>query len=74
MLDGIQPDESNKFGEENFGFRAVGYGVQNMPAIVQAAVDAGAKWMVVEQDNPGPGKTSIESIEMSIQYLKTLKF
>lgn len=71
-LIGIPSDESGKDSEENFGFRPVGYGVQNIPAIVQAAHDAGAKWLVVEQDSPAPGQNPIESAEMSMNYLKTL--
>ncbi|MEG6611278.1 sugar phosphate isomerase/epimerase [Pseudoclostridium thermosuccinogenes] len=73
-LIGIKSDEKEKSDEEKFGFRPVGYGVQDIPAIIQAADEAGAKWLVVEQDNPGPGKTPMESVEMSINYLKTLKF
>lgn len=59
--------------EENFGFRPVGYGIQNIHALVEAAIDAGAEWLVVEQDNPGPGKTPLESAEMSVKFLKALK-
>jgi sugar phosphate isomerase/epimerase len=72
-LIGIESDENDKSSEEIFGFRPLGYGVQNIPAIIQASIDAGAKWFVVEQDNPGPGKTPMESVEMSINYLKSLK-
>lgn len=73
-LIGIKSEDSTKSGEESFGFRPVGYGVQDMPAIIQASKDAGARWLVVEQDNPGSDKTSMESVEMSINYLKTLEF
>ncbi len=36
----------------SFRFRPVGMGIQNVPAIVRAAVSSGAKWLVVEQDQP----------------------
>lgn len=72
-LIGIKSEASPQQGEENFGFRPVGYGVQNIPAILEAARDAGAKWVVVEQDNPGPGKTAMESAKMSIDYLRSLE-
>jgi sugar phosphate isomerase/epimerase len=74
-LIGVPTDENNKpgQGEGSFAFRPVGYGVQNVPAIVQAAVEAGAQWLVVEQDKPGLDKTPLESAEMSIKYLKALK-
>lgn len=71
-LIGIKPDESAKPEDENFGFRPVGYGVQDIPAIVSASADAGAKWLVVEQDEPGPDKTPLESAKMSVDYLKSL--
>lgn len=54
-----------------FDFRPVGYGRQDMPSIVAAAEDAGAEWLVVEQDRPSMGKTSMECAEMSIRYLKS---
>jgi sugar phosphate isomerase/epimerase len=73
-LIGIESDDYDNHAEENFGFKPLGYGVQNIPAIIQASIDAGAKWLVVEQDNPGHDKTPMESAEMSINYLKTLNF
>ena len=61
--------------EENphaFFYRPVGYGVQDMPAIVQAARESGVTWFIVEQDVPSLGKTAMESAEMSVQYLQSL--
>lgn len=57
---------------EGFEFRPVGYGLQDMPSILAASVDAGAKWVVVEQDRPSLGKTPLECAAMSRHYLATL--
>ena len=70
-LIGIE-DDGESASEEAFGFRPVGYGVQNMPAILDASVKAGAEWVVVEQDRPAPGDTPINSVKLSREYLKTL--
>ncbi len=70
-LIGIKP-ESETASEESFGFRPVGHGLQNIPAILEASVDAGAEWVVVEQDRPALGLTPMESIKTSREYLKSL--
>ena len=70
-LIGIDEDEKKDTGVK-FEFRPVGYGVQNFPDILEAAKDAGALWVVVEQDQPSMGKTPMECAEMSINYLKSL--
>ncbi len=59
-------------GENVFEFRPVGYGLQNFPVILEAAADAGAGWVVVEQDRPSMGKTSMECAQMSREYLKKI--
>jgi sugar phosphate isomerase/epimerase len=58
--------------EGNFEFRALGDGLQDIPAILKASQDAGASWVVVEQDRPTPGKTPLECARDSIEYLKGL--
>ncbi len=68
-LIGIKPEEKTA-DEEAFGFRPVGHGYQDMPAILAAALDAGAEWVVVEQDRPANGQTPMESIKLSRDYLK----
>ncbi|MBQ9079763.1 MAG: sugar phosphate isomerase/epimerase [Clostridia bacterium] len=57
---------------EGFEFRPVGAGLQNIPSIVEASKDAGAEWLIVEQDSPSMGLTPMECIEKSIEYLKTI--
>lgn len=56
----------------NFEFRPVGSGLNDFPAIVAAAKDAGSEWLIVEQDKPSMGLTPLECIEKSINYLKTI--
>ena len=65
-------DEDNKETSNSFELRPVGYGKQDIPTILDASVKAGAKWVVVEQDNPSMGKTPLECAEFSRNYLKTL--
>ncbi len=67
--DGAQKDGDD---ENAFCLRPVGYGKQDFPAILKASEEAGTKWVIVEQDDPSMGKTPMECIEMSINYLKTL--
>jgi len=61
-----KPDPSSQFE-----FRPVGYGLQDVPSIVAAAEDAGAGWLIVEQDQPSMGRTSMQCAEMSVKYLKS---
>ncbi len=55
-----------------FEFRPVGAGLQNFPAILESAKESGVEWIVVEQDKPSMGLTPMESIEKSIEYVKTI--
>lgn len=69
-LIGIDDGEAEQKSEEDsFGFRPIGYGAQDIPAIIAASEKAGARWLVVEQDDPSMGKTPMECAEMSIAYL-----
>ena len=45
--------------------------MQDFPPILEAALAAGAQWVVVEQDQSN-GRTPMEAITMSREYLKTL--
>lgn len=54
-----------------FEFRPVGYGKQDFPAILAAAKDAGASWVVVEQDSPSMGLDELACAQKSIEYLKS---
>lgn len=52
----------------DFMFKPVGYGCQDMPAILAASVDAGADWVVVEQDR-SVERSTLEDAKMSREYL-----
>ncbi len=70
-------DDSGKEGkkpsreESGFEFRPVGYGIQDFKAILEAAEEAGAEYVVVEQDQSND-RPALESAKMSREYLKTL--
>lgn len=68
----IGTDAAKEEHTAQFEYRPVGLGRQNIPAILEAAEDAGAQWIVVEQDSPSMGKSSMECAELSLAYLKTL--
>ena len=72
-LIGIKSENAGK-QPEAFAFRPVGYGKQDFPVILTAAKEAGAEWVVVEQDSPTMGLSELESAEKSIQYLKSLNW
>ncbi len=57
---------------EGFECRPVGFGKQDFPAILAAAKDAGAEWVVVEQDSPSMGLDELGCAAKSIQYLKSI--
>lgn len=69
-------DESTKVddkAERKFEFRPLGHGLQDVAALLKAAEQAGSKWIVIEQDQPSMDKTPMESIKISIDYLKKLQ-
>ena len=70
-LIGLNEDEKKE--NTAFEFRPVGYGIQDIPAIIETAKAVGSKWLVVEQDQPSMGKTPLECAETSMEYLKSLK-
>ena len=58
----------------NFEFRPVGHGKQDMPAILAAAAQSGATWVVVEQDSPSMGLDELACAKASIDYLKSQNY
>lgn len=65
-----EKNDTDKKAKEEFEFRPVGYGAQDMPSIIRACEEAITSWVVVEQDRTSMGKTSMECAKMSIDYLK----
>ncbi len=74
MYELIGMEEKKPKKPKGFEFRPVGSGMQDFPAILAAAEDAGATWVVVEQDNPSMDLTPMESIAKSREYLKTIGY
>ena len=70
-LIGIE-DGAEAAGEEEFSFKPVGYGVQDMPAIIAASEASGAKWLIVEQDRPDAGNDELSAAKKSVDYLRSL--
>ncbi len=55
-----------------FELRPVGYGVQDVAAIIKASEDAGAVAVIVEQDRPSMDKNAMECAKMSVDYIRSL--
>lgn len=71
-LIGIKSDDKEPV-KNTFEFRPVGHGKQNFPAILEAAVESGAKYVIVEQDNTYD-IPCLEAAKMSRDYLKSLNW
>ena len=59
---------------KKFELRPVGHGLQDVPAILEAAKEAKSEWVVVEQDTPSMGLTPMECAKKSIDYLKSFEW
>ena len=59
-LIGLEGEQQEKKEEGTFELRPLGQGMQDIPSILKASEEAGAKWLVVEQDDPTKGLTPIE--------------
>ncbi len=57
-----------------FELRCVGHGMQRFPEIIAAAEEAGAQWIVVEQDRPSQGLAPMECADISRKYLRSIGF
>lgn len=68
---GVEKDEGEDDGRKGFHFRPLGQGVQDFPSIIKAAEDAGIEYAIVEQDKAETA-TPMESVKMSLEYLRTL--
>ncbi|MDP4119231.1 MAG: sugar phosphate isomerase/epimerase [Bacillota bacterium] len=57
--------------EVGFEFRPIGSGVQDIPSILEAAEEAGAEYLIVEQDLASTA-SPLECAKQSREYLKSL--
>ena len=73
-LIGLDDDKEDDTENEAFSFRPLGMGMQDVQSLVDAATDAGAEWVIVEQDQPWNNMSRMDSIKASMEHLKTLKF
>ena len=73
-IDDMDDDKEDDSANETFSFRPLGKGMQDVQTLVDAAKDAGAGWVIVEQDEPWNNMTRMDSIKTSMEHLKTLKF
>lgn len=71
-LIGMESESKDEAEEEVFGFRSLGDGIQDFKSILEASKDAGADWVVVEQDMPSPGRTPLEDAKRSRDHLRDL--
>lgn len=71
-LIGITTDNSMKDDGGWFEYRPLGKGLVDIPAVIKAAIEGGAHWLCVEQDEPCQGQTRLEGIAQSVEYLRSL--
>ena len=50
----------------------LGRGKLNVPAVLDAAKEAGVEWLIVELDEPEAGMTALECAKESCEYLKKM--
>ena len=67
----IGEKEAEENGNIAFCFKPVGYGCQNIEAIIDAGLEAGTEWFIVEMD-ASPERPALESAKMCIDTLKKI--
>ncbi len=67
----IGSKESGEKQDSDFRFQPIGSGVQDIMAILNASQEAGAEWVVVEQDS-SPDMPTLEAARVSRNYLRSL--
>lgn len=62
--------EEDREAEGNFSYRPVGYGLQDVPKIMEACKEAGTEWIIVEQDGVScPSAVKMEEVALSAKYI-----
>ena len=72
LIDGGKVEEKVETPAVPFELRPVGYGVQDVAAIIAAAEAAGAESVIDEQDQPSMGLDPMQCAEKAIGYLRSL--
>ena len=74
VYDLIGDNRAKKSLDENdFRFRPLGQGVQDIPAILATSEEVGAQYVIVEQDHAYE-TPSLEAARQSREYLKSLGY
>lgn len=71
-LIGLESERAPAEEEGSFAFRPLGHGMQDIPSILEAGKQAGARWFVVEQDEPSMGLSPLECARRSLETLDSL--
>ena len=71
-LIGVNTDNSMKDEGGWFEYRPLGCGQVDIPAVIKAAMDGGAQWLCVEQDEPSMGLDRLGGVAKSVEYLRSL--
>jgi len=66
--------DNNYERPKDFAFRPVGYGRVDMVEALDAAIEIGASWVIVEQDDAAFGLTALECAKKSREWLATQGF
>ncbi len=64
-------EEVEEKKNNDFRFCPLGCGVQELPTVLSAVIDAGAEWVVVEQDF-SEDRPPLEAVKMSREYLRSI--
>lgn len=67
-----QEEPQDKASEEDFQYRPLGCGAQDLPALIAALEGSVCGYVIVEQDEPSMGKTRLECAEISRNNLRPL--
>lgn len=71
-LIGISTDNSMKDDGGWFEYRPLGEGQVDIPAVITSAINGGARWLCVEQDEPAGQDSRLDGIARSAKYLRGL--
>ena len=67
-----EPGKAQGKNPEDLADATLGRGRLNVPAVLDAAKDAGVEWLIVEFDEPEAGMTAFECAKESYDYLTSL--